>query len=380
MFTLFSQKNILEETQQELAQLREKYHDIEDALNEQKSANKKLEQQINEEKSRQVLAQGVFKNFLHFSNSLGSFQSSLSAMAHVLKAERSTSIKTAEVSVEARNTIDDIAKSLYKMSMDTQKNSDAVKGLNTHADNIGSFVKVISDISEQTNLLALNAAIEAARAGEQGRGFAVVADEVRSLAERAGIATSEISSLVSSIQSDTTSAQKQMETVSYDSKSFGENGDKAVADMKELFNLSKQMEGTISVASLRSFIELTKLDHLVFKFEVYKVFMSTSDKVAADFPNHTGCRLGKWYYEGDGKHCFAHLEGYRNIEQPHIKVHKAGIDAINALKNNQLNEALNQLGEMEDASLEVLNFLELMAHSGESDKSLLCKDLAASKK
>lgn len=100
---------------------------------------------------------------------------------------------------------------MSKISERVQLTAKTIEGLGTRSDQIGAIIGTIEDIADQTNLLALNAAIEAARAGEQGRGFAVVADEVRALAERTTRATREIGDMIKSIQTETRSAVGEME-------------------------------------------------------------------------------------------------------------------------------------------------------------------------
>ena len=92
-----------------------------------------------------------------------------------------------------------------------QETSKRIKRLGESSQEIGDIVEIINDISEQTNILALNAAIQAAMAGDAGRGFAVVADEVQRLAERSGNATKQIEALVKTIQADTNEAVISME-------------------------------------------------------------------------------------------------------------------------------------------------------------------------
>jgi len=111
---------------------------------------------------------------------------------------------------EGGKVVEETIQGMIRIAAVVQKSSETVQALGTSSDQIGEIVQVINDIADQTNLLALNAAIEAARAGEQGRGFAVVADEVRKLAERTTKATKEIAVMIKQIQKDTSEAVKAM--------------------------------------------------------------------------------------------------------------------------------------------------------------------------
>ena len=115
-----------------------------------------------------------------------------------------------------------------------------VKELGKSSNQIGEIIQVIDDIADQTNLLALNAAIEAARAGEQGRGFAVVADEVRKLAERTTKATKEIATMIKQIQKDTGNAVISMESGTKEVETGKELANKAISALDEIIGSTNE--------------------------------------------------------------------------------------------------------------------------------------------
>ncbi len=131
-------------------------------------------------------------------------------------AEKSTgcarkSDEGGEQAVEGGKIVQETIAGMNSISQQVNDSVTAVGELGRRSEQIGEIIEVINDIADQTNLLALNAAIEAARAGEHGRGFAVVADEVRKLAERTTKATEEVAESIKAIQTETSSAVERME-------------------------------------------------------------------------------------------------------------------------------------------------------------------------
>ncbi|KQH85449.1 chemotaxis protein [Vibrio furnissii] len=207
-----------------LRQLNQASDDLTDTANQNQSTSQGAQSQLSTQREQTASVATAMTEMAHSVQEVAhSAQNSLEMVQQVESASES-----------GRQIMSNNISTINQLETRLNDSVDAVSQLRRMSSQIGSILDVIRNIAEQTNLLALNAAIEAARAGEQGRGFAVVADEVRVLAQRTTESTSEIETMISNLQTSSSSASKVIESCMQDMEQSVEQASQANSAMEEI--------------------------------------------------------------------------------------------------------------------------------------------------
>lgn len=365
--------------------------------------------------SRIVISVGeATENTNQMTRSVSSLEGSIDEITDFSNKSVATMTSTAESSEESARCIAKVKQSSDDLTQKISNIIENVSSLSSTTDQISGFIEIVDEIAEQTNLLALNATIEAARAGDAGRGFSVVASEVKSLAEQSQKATEDIRSRIENLMSEVSEISTAVDNMSVavsDSESLTEEAQIKINEVSGLVQENSQMMGEIATSlneqsvvakniardveqisgemnsakeraqivatlagstsdivldelemlgqqNLKNYVLYrAKSDHFLWKKKLAEAFLGIQALGADELADHHSCRLGKWY-DNIAEGAILNNAHYRALEAPHAEVHKYGKLAAEHYTSGKIRLAEEEFVKMEEASARVVELLD----------------------
>jgi hypothetical protein len=285
---------------------------------------------------------------------LNSYRSGTQFVQEIMEANVEALNEALKLNLHTGKSIDNVTEqrvhvvnSVEQISEESGSLENGANTLNESVSAISAIINLIKDISDQTNLLALNAAIEAARAGEHGRGFAVVADEVRKLAERTQKATQEVEINIGQLKQNSSEIldmterfRASGETIASTLNTFFEELEHVIKNSHRITDITSNITNEIGLGN-------GKADHILLKLSGYEAFISGSR------PNIVGaheCRFGKWF-EHNKEAVKDEPKVLQSLERHHANVHEGIQEAIHLwIDENRHHDAVARMKDVENSS------------------------------